>query len=109
MSLSTKVFEYGAMGKPVVASRLPLVERTFGPDTVLTYPSGDDTALATAIVRIADDEPGRRRRVERTAARVADLGWAGEADRYAAIIDRLDRRRAGAGNTQADGPGDERR
>jgi glycosyltransferase involved in cell wall biosynthesis len=109
VSLSTKVFEYGAMGKPVVASRLPLVERTFGPDTVLTYPSGDDSALAAAIVRIADDEPGRRGRVERTAARVADLGWAGEADRYAAIIDRLDRRRARAGSAQIDGPGDERR
>ena len=33
-SLSTKIHEYAAMGKPVVASRLPMVERTFGAGTV---------------------------------------------------------------------------
>ncbi len=97
------------MGKPVVASRLPLVERTFSPDTVLTYPSGDDAAMAAAIVRIADDEPGRHGRVERTAARIAKHGWAEEADRYAAIVDRLDRRRARAGRAKIDGLGDESR
>ena len=48
-SLSTKAFEYAAMGRPVVASRLPMVERTFG-DDVVTY------------------EPGRRRRPRRGAA-----------------------------------------
>ncbi len=46
MSLSTKVFEYAAMGKPVVASRLPMVERTFPPGTVATYPPGDPAAMA---------------------------------------------------------------
>jgi len=89
VSLSTKVFEYGAMGKPVIASALPLVERTFAPDTVLTYPSGDVDALAAAIVRLTDDPVERDGRVTRTAIRVAELGWAREADRYAALIDRI--------------------
>ena len=40
-SLSTKIFEYGAMRRAVVATRLPLVERTFGEGTVLTYEPGD--------------------------------------------------------------------
>ena len=79
-SLSTKVFEYAALRKPVVASRLPLVERTFGTGAVVTYPSGDDAAMAAAIVDLADDERDRQDRVERAAVRVAELGWATEAD-----------------------------
>ncbi len=93
VSLSTKVFEYGAMGKPVIASKLPLVERTFAPDTVLTYPSGQAAAMADAIVRLADDPEERQGRVARTAARVAELGWASEADRYAALVDEMVERR----------------
>jgi len=34
MTISGKIYEYGAMGKAVVASRLPLVERTFPHGTV---------------------------------------------------------------------------
>ena len=41
MTISGKVYEYGAMGKPVVASRLPLVERSFPEGTVAAYEPGD--------------------------------------------------------------------
>jgi glycosyltransferase involved in cell wall biosynthesis len=89
VSLSTKVFEYAAMGKSVVASRLPLVERTFAADAVLTYPSGDASALAAAMARLADEPLEREARIAKTAARVRELGWAAEADRYSELIDRL--------------------
>ena len=67
MSLSTKVFEYAAMGKPVVASRLPMVERTFPPGTVAAYEPGDPQAMADAILAFADDPVAREAAVAATA------------------------------------------
>jgi glycosyltransferase involved in cell wall biosynthesis len=88
-SLSTKIFEYGAMGKPVVASRLPMVERTFDPGTVATYEPGDARALADVIARLVDDPLEREARVARTAARVRERSWAVESRGYLALIERL--------------------
>jgi glycosyltransferase involved in cell wall biosynthesis len=88
-SLSTKLFEYAAMGKPVVASRLPTVERYFSPDTVATYTSGDAADLARVVARLADDPLEREARVARTHIRVEELGWEREGARYVALIDRL--------------------
>ena len=92
-SLSTKIFEYGAMGKPVVASRLPMIERTFPSGTVATYEPGDAEDMAHRIVELADDRTDRETRVARTDARVRELGWDREAERYRALVDRLARRR----------------
>lgn len=89
MSLSTKVYEYAAMGKPVVASHLPMVERTFPPGTVVTYEPGDDVAMAAAILELAADPDELPARVEATRAIVRAAAWEGEAERYRAIVDRL--------------------
>ncbi|MEA2547987.1 MAG: hypothetical protein QOE42_585 [Chloroflexota bacterium] len=88
-SLSTKVFEYGAMRKPVVASGLPLVRSTFPADTIATYSPGDADELAAAILRLVDDPTDRDARVERTAALVSGLGWERESERYLALVERL--------------------
>ena len=88
-SLSTKIFEYGAMGKPVVASRLPLVERTFPPGSVTTYEPGDADGLAAAILALVDDPAAREGAVARTRVRIGELSWDREADRLWALIARL--------------------
>ncbi len=88
-SLSTKVFEYGAMRRPVVATRLPLVERTFGDDTVWMYEPGDADDLAQAIAAIVDDPAERKRRVTRTAKRIGELAWEREVGRYLALVEAL--------------------
>jgi glycosyltransferase involved in cell wall biosynthesis len=85
-SLSTKLFEYSAMGKPVVASRLPTVEHYFPLDTLAMYTPGDPAALALAVTTLVDDPAERAARVERTAARADALGWEHQADRYAALM-----------------------
>jgi glycosyltransferase involved in cell wall biosynthesis len=92
-SLSTKIFEYGAMGKPVVASRLPMIERTFPVGTVATYEPGNAEELANRILELVDDPVARLSRVDRTADCVRELGWDREAERYRAVVDRLALRR----------------
>lgn len=88
-SLSTKIFEYGAMGKPAVASHLPLVERTFPPGSVFVYEPGDPDALSGALLAIVDDPRARDAAVARTSLRIRELSWEHEADRLAALIERL--------------------
>jgi glycosyltransferase involved in cell wall biosynthesis len=89
MSLSTKVFEYAAMGKPVVATRLPMVENAFPAGSVRTYESGDAPSMAAAITALADDPIAREAAVARTSDVVAASSWELEAPRYLAIVDDL--------------------
>ncbi len=88
-SLSTKLFEYAAMGKPVVASALPMVERTFPPDTVARYEPGDPIDLSTVLHRLVCDPGEREARVARTAELVRSLAWEREAERYVALVEAL--------------------
>jgi glycosyltransferase involved in cell wall biosynthesis len=91
-SLSTKILEYAAMGRSAIASRLPLVERTFG-TAVATYEPGDASSLAAAILRTVDDAPARAAAVNRAAALVARMSWEGDAPGYLAILEGLVRPR----------------
>jgi glycosyltransferase involved in cell wall biosynthesis len=87
-SLSTKAYEYAAMGKPVVATRLPMVVRTFG-DDVVTYEPGDAADLARAIRSIVQEAGEREARVARALDRVRGLSWDVEGLGYLALVDRL--------------------
>jgi len=93
-SLSTKIFEYAAMGKPVVASRLPMVEATFPEGTVTAYTAGDPEAMAAAITALVDDPASRQAAVARTSAVVDRLSWERVAERYLALVESLARDRA---------------
>jgi glycosyltransferase involved in cell wall biosynthesis len=89
MSLSTKLLEYAAMDKPVVASRLPTVERYFEPGTLSVYEPGDPESLASAILGLVDDAADRRLRVDRTRRRVDELSWTRQAEAYKSVVERL--------------------
>ena len=89
VSLSTKVFEYAAMSKPVVASRLPMVERTFTPGSVATYEPGDPRSLAAAILSLVDDPAARLAAVASTSEIVRAASWEVESGRYLELVDRL--------------------
>ena len=89
VSLSTKLFEYAAMNKPVIATRLPLVVQTFPDGTLATYPAGDARAMARAILAVIDGGQARDEAVRRTRLIAQDLSWEHEAPAYLAIVDRL--------------------
>jgi len=90
-SLSTKIFEYAAMGKPVVASRLPMVEAMFPAGTVATYAAGDPGDLARVILALVDSAEERDARVAATGAVVRDVAWERESVRYLDLVERLAR------------------
>ncbi|MGZ6314663.1 MAG: glycosyltransferase family 4 protein [Candidatus Limnocylindrales bacterium] len=89
MSLSTKILEYAAMAKPVVASRLPTVERYFPADTLAIYEPGDHESLASTIPGLVDSPAERRARVGRTGRRVEELSWARQAEAYLGVVGRM--------------------
>jgi glycosyltransferase involved in cell wall biosynthesis len=91
-SISTKIFEYGAMGKPVVASRLPLVVSTFPVGSVRTYAPGDASGFAAQVESLVDDPLAREASVAKAAGVIRSLAWEREAERYVALVDRLAQR-----------------
>jgi glycosyltransferase involved in cell wall biosynthesis len=92
MTLSGKVLEYAAMGKPVVASRLPSVEGYFAPDTLAFYEPGDPESMARSILALVDDPAETAARVERTGRRVEELSWARQFEAYRTVVERLQAR-----------------
>jgi glycosyltransferase involved in cell wall biosynthesis len=88
-SLSTKIFEYAAMDKPVVASALPMVADTFDRGSISTYEPGNQDSLAKAILRLVDDPAAREAQVARASEIVKRMAWEREAPRYVAIVERL--------------------
>jgi glycosyltransferase involved in cell wall biosynthesis len=89
MTLSTKVYEYGAMGKSVVASRLPLIDATFPAGTVTTYEPGDVEGMAAAIIGLADDSEDRERRIAATLAIVRETSWEEASRTYLRLVASL--------------------
>jgi glycosyltransferase involved in cell wall biosynthesis len=87
VSLSTKIFEYAAMAKPVVATRLPLVTATFPDGSVETYAAGDPAALADAILALVDD-PDRRAAAVAAALEIARASsWERHGRDYVALVE----------------------
>jgi glycosyltransferase involved in cell wall biosynthesis len=68
-----KLFHYMYMGLPVVASDCAPLKRIIqDTEAGITYPSGDSSALARAVIRLAGDEEERRAMGERGRRAVAD-------------------------------------
>jgi glycosyltransferase involved in cell wall biosynthesis len=86
--LPVKLLEYVHMGLPVVASRLPVIERYFGDDLLLAEP-GDAASIAAAIEGVRGDPVAARSRAERASQRLARIEWRQQRQGYLELVDGL--------------------
>ena len=86
--LPVKLLEYVHMGLPVVASRLPVIERYFGDDLLLAEP-GDAASIAAAIEGVRGDPVAARTRAERASKRLAKIEWRQQRQGYLELVDGL--------------------
>lgn len=93
VSLAGKMFDFIAMGKPVVSSRTRSVEQTLGSSCVELFESGDAVDLARAL-RLLHDDPQRRSALVRRASEVAEAyQWSRQREIYQGVVNRLMARR----------------
>ena len=86
--LPVKLLEYVHMGLPVVASRLPVIERYFGDDVLLAEP-GDAASIAAAIEGVRADPVAAQTRAVRASKRLAKIEWRQQRQGYLQLVDGL--------------------
>jgi glycosyltransferase involved in cell wall biosynthesis len=86
--LPVKLLEYVHMGLPVVASRLPVIERYFGDDVLLAEP-GDPDSIAAAIEGVRAEPELARDRAERASQRLGEIEWRRQRRQYLKLVDGL--------------------
>ncbi len=86
--LPVKLLEYVHMGLPVIASRLPVIERYFGDDVLLAEP-GDPASIAAAIEGVRAEPELARERAERASRQLAEIEWRRQREHYLGLVDGL--------------------
>ena len=88
MLLPVKLLEYVHMGLPVVASRLPVIERYFGDDVLLAEP-GDVASFAAAIEGVRSAPDSALERTRGASERLAQIEWRRQREQYLRLVDGL--------------------
>ncbi len=84
--LPNKLFEYVALGIPVVSARLETVAAHFGDDDVTFCRPGDPASLAGAIAWVMDQRVAAKRKSERAQARAQLYRWRDNRARYLDVL-----------------------
>lgn len=92
--LPVKLLEYVHMGLPVVASRIPGIQRYFPGDELTLCAPGDPDAFAAAIELLCADPARALGRAQRATETLTTLSWEQQRSRYLALVDELVGRRA---------------
>jgi len=92
-ALSSKLFEYVALGIPVVSADLPTLRAHFDDDEVRFFRAGDAASLAEALRELATDPDRAAGRARAARLRYEEYRWDRNAATYLAILDGAGARR----------------
>jgi len=87
--LPNKLFEYVAMGLPVVVGDVPSIRTAFGPETVQYYRTGDADELADRVLAVYRDPEAARAMAARAQETFERYTWDVMKDVYVGIHDDL--------------------
>lgn len=93
LQLSTRIMEYMIMGKPVIASRRPILEEYFDPASIVYFEDGDVSDLAAQIIHLWGDPPRRAQVVAAADAFLRRYPWEGLKREYLDMFRELCARR----------------
>jgi glycosyltransferase involved in cell wall biosynthesis len=88
-AFSTKIFEFMALGVPIIAANTRIDRYYFNDSLVKFFQSGDEVSLAEAMLLMVRDAPMRRQLAGNAAAFVAQHSWDVKRQDYFGLVDRL--------------------
>jgi glycosyltransferase involved in cell wall biosynthesis len=88
-ALSSKLFEYVALGVPVVSADLPTIRTHFSADEVQFFEPGSADSLADALLAVLRNPDKAATQVERARQRYEAYRWDVNAPKYLAILESL--------------------
>ena len=89
LAFSTKIFEFMALGVPVVVSDTRIDKYYFNDSNVKFFRSGDEQSLAEAIFDLAKNPEARKRMAENGYRHAAANNWDVKKHDYLSLVDRL--------------------